>query len=226
LTINGALTLASGDGNELTTRTLVIGAAGSLDVRDNAVVIDHLFGNMLGSWSNGSYTSVLGMIDAGKIISGTNSGAMVVGAVDAASAVNFNGAATATWQGQTVDATTVCIRATYNGDANLNGAIDSDDFFAIDSHYGQGASSMNWGFGDFDLNGRRDADDYFIINAAHARSYTPLPAMIVDSAPAPAPARSAEIEPSGVVVELPSTSLFSTQTKVLEEIEDDVLTAL
>ena len=60
--------------------------------------------------------------------------------------------------GQTVDATTVFVRYTYAGDANLDGIINGDDYFRIDS--GFAASSTGFIKGDFDYNGRIDADDY------------------------------------------------------------------
>jgi len=45
------------------------------------------------------------------------------------------------FSGQTVDATTILVKYTYRGDANLDGSLDIDDYTAIDSNLGQGAGN-------------------------------------------------------------------------------------
>jgi hypothetical protein len=52
---------------------------------------------------------------------------------------------------------------TYAGDANLDGGIDADDYFAIDSGYSRG--SATYANGDFNYSGKIDGDDFFIIDA-------------------------------------------------------------
>lgn len=64
----------------------------------------------------------------------------------------------------------VVVKYTWGGDADLNGELNGDDYFAIDSN----ALAQTPGFhnGDFDYNGVIDGDDYFIIDSnitfAHA----------------------------------------------------------
>ena len=54
---------------------------------------------------------------------------------------------------------------TWNGDANLSGRVDADDYFQIDSHYGQsGAANLGYFNGDFNYDGVVNADDYGVID--------------------------------------------------------------
>src|SRR6185437_16636918 len=64
------------------------------------------------------------------------------------------------------DATSILIRYTYSGDADLNGSVNGDDYFRIDAGYASHA--VGFSNGDFDDNGRIDADDYFLIDANYA----------------------------------------------------------
>jgi hypothetical protein len=70
-----------------------------------------------------------------------------------------------------VDANSILVKPTYNGDTDLNGKVDADDYFNID----KGFSSRNdpipltgYRNGDFDYNGKIDSDDYFLIDKAFA----------------------------------------------------------
>ena len=54
---------------------------------------------------------------------------------------------------------------TYGGDADLNGKLNGDDYFQIDSHVNV-AGSTGYHNGDFNYNGIVNGDDYFIIDSA------------------------------------------------------------
>ena len=111
---------------------------------------------------------------------------------------SFGGNQTAIWEGETVAASSLLVRYTYVGDANLDGIINGDDYFMIDTGYA--AHATGYVHGDFDNNGRIDADDYFIIDSHYNKASTPL-------ADSPAVTQAAQI------VAIPSTinsaSLFS-----------------
>ena len=55
-----------------------------------------------------------------------------LGIAEASDVLGLTGAQTAIWQGQTVDATSVLIKYTYGGDANLDGVVDILDYGQID----------------------------------------------------------------------------------------------
>src|SRR5207237_9523958 len=68
---------------------------------------------------------------------------------------------------QAVNANSILLKYTYNGDANLDGKIDPDDFALIDGGFNSGTGGYY--HGDFDYSGGPpDADDYFAIDKAFA----------------------------------------------------------
>src|SRR6185437_2386164 len=83
----------------------------------------------------------------------------------AADALGISGAQTKVWQGQTVGSDSVLAMYTYAGDANLDGKIDADDYFEIDSNVNKPAAMMSYFHGDFNYDGKINGDDYFIIDA-------------------------------------------------------------
>ncbi len=58
----------------------------------------------------------------------------------------------------------VVVKYTWNGDANIDGVVDADDYFLADSGYITQAGG--WCNGDFNYDGRMDSDDYFLIDSA------------------------------------------------------------
>ena len=71
-----------------------------------------------------------------------------------------------TFAGRAVDANAVLLRYTYNGDANLDGVINSDDYFRIDSGFLAQPASPGYRDGDFNYDGSINSDDYFLIDSA------------------------------------------------------------
>ena len=67
----------------------------------------------------------------------------------------------------------VWIKYTYNGDANLDGRITSDDYFRIDSGFLKGGGG-GWRNGDFNYDGTINSDDYFLIDSAFLGQGEPL----------------------------------------------------
>jgi hypothetical protein len=64
---------------------------------------------------------------------------------------------------------------TYNGDANLSGHVDADDYFQIDSHYNKSANSVKlWINGDFNYDGKINGDDYMLIDNAYVGQGAPF----------------------------------------------------
>src|SRR6185437_17131797 len=82
-----------------------------------------------------------------------------------------------TFGGLSVGAADVLVMYTYAGDADLNGLINGDDYFHIDSGYS--AHETGYMNGDFNYDGRIDADDYFIID----RNYSEQGAAFTASSP-------------------------------------------
>ena len=78
-----------------------------------------------------------------------------------------------TFFGQPVDINSILIRYTFNGDLNLDGDIDSDDYALLDAGFAQ--KLTGWANGDLDYSGTINADDFFLIDLAFANQST-LPA--------------------------------------------------
>ncbi len=63
---------------------------------------------------------------------------------------------------------------TYTGDANLDGKIDADDYFAIDSNYNKSGAVFGYASGDFNYDGKINGDDYFLIDSAFLAQGAPF----------------------------------------------------
>jgi len=69
-----------------------------------------------------------------------------------------------TFDGRTVVATDTLIKYTFNGDTDLNGKVDFDDYSHTDNGFNN--HRTGWFNGDFDYNGAVDFDDYSLIDQA------------------------------------------------------------
>ena len=77
---------------------------------------------------------------------------------------------------------------TFNGDANLSGTIDADDYFIIDSNYHRSGMVFGFAEGDFNYDGKIDGDDYFLIDQAYSAEesgFSLAPPMELTSVPEP-----------------------------------------
>jgi hypothetical protein len=72
----------------------------------------------------------------------------------------------ASFGGQNVGADDVLVAYTYNGDANLDGRVNADDYFRIDSGFLDQPQDPTYAEGDFNYDGTINADDYFSIDSA------------------------------------------------------------
>jgi len=81
-----------------------------------------------------------------------------------------------TFAGQTVDATSVLVKYTWWGDANLDGRVDANDYDLIDRNFlfTPEPDHMGWWTGDFNYDGVIDANDYDKIDRAFLFQTGPL----------------------------------------------------
>jgi hypothetical protein len=147
-------------GGVLVTRALDVGGdfgvwTGKLDLADNALVLDYSGASPLtrtvdqlrsgragGAWTgNGIMTSKAGT--GGDL-----------GYAEASELLGLSGAQTATWLGETVDATSVLVRYTVGGDANLDGVVNFADLLALAKHYNASGDAATWEAGDFNYDGQ------------------------------------------------------------------------
>jgi hypothetical protein len=178
----GKMLLTAGRNKTVRTVTLAVDSAGGsrIDLSDNRLIATSA---SIGSWNGSAYTGVTGLIATGRAGGAWTGGGIVTrqSAAKSPSRLTTLGAATAgdlgvsSWYGSSVASSDVLVLYTYAGDADLNGKINGDDYFRIDSHVGQAGGG--WSHGDFDYNGKINGDDYFIIDSNIAAQGPPIVAL-------------------------------------------------
>jgi len=73
---------------------------------------------------------------------------------------------------QEVDASSILVKYTWNGDANLDGVVNADDYFLVDGGFITQAGGYH--HGDLNYDGVVNADDYFLIDSAFLGQTGPL----------------------------------------------------
>jgi hypothetical protein len=71
--------------------------------------------------------------------------------------------------GQTVDATSLLVKYTFNGDANLDGTVNALDFNALANGYGKTPGSEVWSQGDFNYDGAVNSSDFAALAANYGQ---------------------------------------------------------
>ncbi len=153
------LIVGSGGGRALRTSSLAIAPSSRIDLNDNDMIVDYtgatpfgyVRGKIVSGWNFGNWdgpginTSI-----------GNTSPIVGLGYAEASDVLGLSGSGTATFSGQTVDATTVLVKFTYLGDANLDGAVDISDLGRLATNW---QTSADWSGGDFDYSGFVDISD-------------------------------------------------------------------
>jgi autotransporter-associated beta strand protein len=181
--------LTAGASKNLATPSLTIAGTpaaptGTLDVTNNALVLDYVAGSSptmdvrqriiagrgktgLGAtWNGPGITSSTAAADAV-----TNPEATSVGY---AANIELPLGPYAEFRGQPVDDTAVLVRYTRTGDANLDGVVNDDDVTIVGATYAPGVSQPAWGFGDFDYNGFVDDDDVTLLGVFYDPTGMPV----------------------------------------------------
>ncbi len=173
LTMNGNVTvrengLAAGTSK---LNTLAVNS-NKIDITNNHLILTSP-NNSVGTWNGSAYTGTTGLIATGYGVNQDFSGPSGI----VTSESNATGGNTltsigvasnsdlglATFGGVSVGANDVLTMYTYNGDANLDGQINGDDYFQIDSAFP--TNGHGWFNGDFNYDGVVNGDDYFIIDS-------------------------------------------------------------
>jgi hypothetical protein len=132
-----------------TTQLTIDTTGGKLDVQQN-MVIDYTGGSPLAT-VRGYLKS--GVSTGSGIINSSPVSGKSVGYAEASDLLGLTGTNTKTWNGQTVDATSILIRGTLGGDSNLDGVVDFTDLVKVAQNYGSSAGTSTWTKGDFDYDG-------------------------------------------------------------------------
>jgi hypothetical protein len=162
--------------------------SGVVNVADNVVIVDYPPGDMMQSqqiqtsltsgFNGGSWNGVGINSSIAHASSGT--------ALGFAEATDLFTTFPATFAGQSVDDTTVLVRYTLYGDADLNRSVDTIDFNLLAANFS--LSGKRWNQGDFDYNGSVDTIDFNLLASSFGKSL-PGPVTSATSLNPPALAR-------------------------------------
>ena len=154
--------------------SLTMSGSQKLDLTNNALV---LVNQSAGTWDGSAYTGAIGLVAGGRIMTSEPDAAMGLTALVAMNASDAGYNAPATFRGVSIDPSDVLVAYTWGGDANLDGELNGDDYFALDSHILQSGSVFGYHNGDFNYDGELNGDDYFVIdsNILYAQNSTPFP---------------------------------------------------
>ena len=163
---SGTVRITAGGGNTGTSKisNLTLDTGGRLDVGDHGIVIDGV-----------SSTTIRGYLASGR-----NNGAWNGDGINSSSASVANhrevgyavasqvfSPVPATFLGQPITASSVLVRFTTNGDADLNGTTDFNDLLRLAQNYGNPGV---WSQGDFDYNSNVDFNDLLLLASAYGQT--------------------------------------------------------
>jgi hypothetical protein len=161
----GSVELAPGGDQPLVTSELVFGPTAALDLKDNLLVVRGMNVQQVadlvrsarngdeGLWTGNGITSSLAQVNSlttlAVVLNNQGDGRPILTEKD----------------GVALFADDILVKHTWNGDMNLDGKVDADDYFLIDKGFLQ-QSVKNYQNGDLNYDARIDADDYFLIDKA------------------------------------------------------------
>lgn len=178
LDVQGGTVRLGADGtNANVSRTQALSIAGgvtptaTLDVGSNAFILDFPDPNPLDPNDPPPPTAVvIEQIKAGRAGGAWTGNGITSSAAAANSSITAVGYATAadvapggTFMGDTVDGTTLLVKYTRQGDADLSGQTDIDDFGRLASNFN--LTDTGWSKGDFNYSGGTDIDDFGLLAA-------------------------------------------------------------
>ena len=145
----------------MTSLSIAGGGAVALNLNDQDMIIDYAGGSpletiqakIISGYNNGSWNgSGINSASAASIDSQPGAHVVALGYAEA-SALGVN-----SFSGQSVDSTSILIRYTLTGDADLSGTVDTLDFNLLAANFG--ASGARWDLGDFTYDGTIDTLDF------------------------------------------------------------------
>jgi hypothetical protein len=131
-------------------KSLTITPGGKLDLTNNSMVIDYTapIGTLL--------TDTRQNLQSGRLTSATADATHRLGYADNALL------GLSTFAGQPIDSSSVLVKFTYAGDANLDGMVNIQDLLALATHYNS-VSSQVWTSGDFNYDGAVNSADLALL---------------------------------------------------------------
>lgn len=177
----GKIVLSSGNNKTLQTTSLTINSNGLVDINDNGLIVNYdagslspastIRGYIKSARNTGAWDGATGITSAAAAANPSKFGVGYAHVGTGSAEVNITA-----FRGINVDTDTVVVRETYNGDADLNGDVDSVDFNRFLAGYGM-TSGADWANGDFNYDDKVNTADFNYIsgNFGEAPLASPLP---------------------------------------------------
>jgi len=144
---------------------------GTIDVRDNAMILDYAGPSPLSTIQAAIASGYAGGAWNGPGINSATAAAASDKAVGFAESSVALGVSGGTFKGQSVDGDALLIRFTYYGDSNVDGVVDTVDFNLLASNFSQ--SGKSWQDGDYNFDGTVDTVDFNLLASNFGKA--PLP---------------------------------------------------
>jgi hypothetical protein len=170
---NGLVTLATAGGPSIINNLTIAGPSAAVDLKNNALLIDYT-GTSVADLTRALLASGYGTSGAhwtGPGIRSSTAAAdpsLGLAIAEAADLLHISGTQTATFAGDTVDASTVLVRLAKLGDTNLDGKVTFGDFQRLELGYGQ--PNATWLTGDFNYDGVVNDLDFAVLYANYGQS--------------------------------------------------------
>jgi hypothetical protein len=171
--------LAGGGGNVLALRALNITNNGVLDLADNAMIVDYDGLSPLSPIKSLLTSGYAGGAWNGAGINSSVAAATPQHALGYAEAAAMFQSFPATFAGRSVDNSAVLVRYTRYGDANLDGAVNLQDFNRLAGSFGSGGTV--WSQGNFNYDGLTSLSDFNLLAGNFGMSAGPAAARGVGS---------------------------------------------
>jgi hypothetical protein len=150
-------------GKVLVTKRLTLGGSARLDLTNNALVLDHEPTASPGDLLAPIRAAIASGRGGGPGLASSTAAAdpsKALGYARASEVLTFGPGGDATFLGQAVDASSVLVRYTLAGDANLDGGVDFADLVRLAQNYDAApANGSTWFNGDFTYDGVVDFND-------------------------------------------------------------------
>jgi hypothetical protein len=161
MVLNGSASTESGVNMVLRVPELTLGAGAALNLKDNALIVDYTGASPIASIRSALTSGHAGGTWSGPGINSSSAAANLGHALGYAEAGDLFANFPAPFAGQSVDDTSVLVRYTRAGDANLDGTVNLLDFNRLAGSFG--ASNALWSQGNFNYDNETNLLDFNLL---------------------------------------------------------------